>query len=231
MGEASVNDTLVFIPAWNEEGNLPAVLDELQRELPGVDVLVVDDGSTDRTAEIAREQAPRCCRSARTAACGRRSPPGTATRAEHGYAYCGRVDADGQHPVEELRPPARRRARGETRRRRRARASRPGERLPRGSLRALAPRAGSEPTLLRRSMAVVLGPAVPRRDERHVSPSTRARCRSSPGRTRAAPRRSRRCSACTTRAFASTRCPSTCGSERAASRSSRARRRSCSCSP
>jgi len=50
-----VSDTLVFIPAWNEERNLPAVLEELRRELPGADVLVVDDGSTDRTAAVARE--------------------------------------------------------------------------------------------------------------------------------------------------------------------------------
>ena len=50
-----LNDTLVFVPAWNEEGNLPAVLDELRGELPQADVLVVDDGSTDRTAKVARE--------------------------------------------------------------------------------------------------------------------------------------------------------------------------------
>jgi glycosyltransferase involved in cell wall biosynthesis len=49
-----LSDTLVFVPAWNEEDNLPAVLDELGRELPRADVLVVDDGSTDRTAEVAR---------------------------------------------------------------------------------------------------------------------------------------------------------------------------------
>ena len=45
-------DTVVFIPAWNEEQNLPAVLDELRAGLPDADVLVVDDGSTDGTAEI-----------------------------------------------------------------------------------------------------------------------------------------------------------------------------------
>ena len=49
-----VPDTVVFIPAWNEEQNLPAVLDELRAGLPDADVLVVDDGSTDGTAEIAR---------------------------------------------------------------------------------------------------------------------------------------------------------------------------------
>ena len=48
-----LSDTLVFVPAWNEEESLPAVLEELGQELPQADVLVVDDGSTDRTAEIA----------------------------------------------------------------------------------------------------------------------------------------------------------------------------------
>jgi glucosyl-3-phosphoglycerate synthase len=46
-------DTIVFIPAWNEEDNLSAVLDELRAGLPDADVLVVDDGSTDATAEVA----------------------------------------------------------------------------------------------------------------------------------------------------------------------------------
>jgi glycosyltransferase involved in cell wall biosynthesis len=54
MGER--HDTLVFIPAWNEQDNLPDVLAELPREIPGADVLVVDDGSTDRTTDVARER-------------------------------------------------------------------------------------------------------------------------------------------------------------------------------
>src|SRR3954447_21418259 len=45
--------TLVFIPAWNEERSLPDVVAEA-RGLPGVDVLVIDDGSTDGTAAAAR---------------------------------------------------------------------------------------------------------------------------------------------------------------------------------
>ncbi len=48
-------ETLVFVPAWNEERNLPPVLEELRRELPEADVVVVDDGSTDATARVARE--------------------------------------------------------------------------------------------------------------------------------------------------------------------------------
>jgi glycosyltransferase involved in cell wall biosynthesis len=97
-----VTDTVVFIPAWNEEQNLPAVLDDLKAELPGVDVLVVDDGSTDGTAAVARE------RGAEVLSLGsnRGLPVGIATgyrwALDHGYAFCGRVDADGQHRPEEL---------------------------------------------------------------------------------------------------------------------------------
>jgi glycosyltransferase involved in cell wall biosynthesis len=46
-------DTVVFIPAWNEEKSLPAVLGELAAGLPDADVLVIDDGSTDATASVA----------------------------------------------------------------------------------------------------------------------------------------------------------------------------------
>jgi glycosyltransferase involved in cell wall biosynthesis len=96
------NDTLVFVPAWNEEENLPAVLDELRVNLPEADVLVVDDGSTDGTAEVAREHAAHVI----SFGSNRGLPAGIAAgygyALEHGYAFCGRVDADGQHPVAEL---------------------------------------------------------------------------------------------------------------------------------
>lgn len=49
---------IIQIPCFNEEQTLPVVLSELPRELPGVDViewLVIDDGSEDKTAEVARK--------------------------------------------------------------------------------------------------------------------------------------------------------------------------------
>jgi glycosyltransferase involved in cell wall biosynthesis len=102
MTDAVATDTVVFIPAWNEEENLPAVLDGLARELDGVDVLVVDDGSTDRTAEIGREHGANVL----SLGSNRGLPTGIAAgyrwALDHGYAYCGRVDADGQHPPSEL---------------------------------------------------------------------------------------------------------------------------------
>lgn len=95
-------DTLVFIPAWNEELNLPAVLDELRAGLPDAAVLVVDDGSTDATASVAREHGAEVLSFGANRGLQQGIAAGYAYADEHGYAYVGRVDADGQHPVEEL---------------------------------------------------------------------------------------------------------------------------------
>lgn len=48
---------IVQIPCLNEEETLPATVKDIPREVPGIDqveILIVDDGSTDRTAEVAR---------------------------------------------------------------------------------------------------------------------------------------------------------------------------------
>ena len=94
--------TLVFIPAWNEEQNIAAVIQGLHGELPEADVLVVDDGSTDQTAAVARVNGAEVL----SLGGNRGLPIGIAAgyrwALDHDYAYCGRVDADGQHPAAEL---------------------------------------------------------------------------------------------------------------------------------
>jgi len=97
-----LTDTLVFIPAWNEEQSLPAVLDALHAGLPDADVLVVDDGSTDRTAAVAREHGAEVLSLGGNRGLRIGIAAGYRYALDHGYAYCGRVDADGQHPVAEL---------------------------------------------------------------------------------------------------------------------------------
>jgi glycosyltransferase involved in cell wall biosynthesis len=96
------SDTLVFIPAWNEEANLPAVLEELQAELPDCAVLVVDDGSTDGTAAVAATHGAEVLSFGENRGLREGIAAGYAFAHERGYQYVGRVDADGQHPVDEL---------------------------------------------------------------------------------------------------------------------------------
>ena len=97
-----MSHTLVFIPAWNEEENLPAVLEGLHERLPDADVLVVDDGSTDNTAEVAREHAAEVLSLGTNLGLRVGIAAGYRWAFDHGYSFCGRVDADGQHPAAEL---------------------------------------------------------------------------------------------------------------------------------
>jgi glycosyltransferase involved in cell wall biosynthesis len=99
---SEARDTVVFIPAWNEEASLPGVLDELRRELPEADLLVIDDGSTDATPDLARAHGADVVSFGENRGLQAGIAAGWREASERGYAYCGRVDADGQHPVAEL---------------------------------------------------------------------------------------------------------------------------------
>lgn len=49
---------IVQIPCYNEEHTLPQTVADIPRKIPGIDkveILIIDDGSTDRTVEVARE--------------------------------------------------------------------------------------------------------------------------------------------------------------------------------
>lgn len=51
-----MDKVLVIIPAYNEEANIEMVVGELERDYPQLDYIVVNDGSSDRTAQICREK-------------------------------------------------------------------------------------------------------------------------------------------------------------------------------
>ena len=95
-------DTVVFVPAWNEEQSLPAVLAELHSGLPHADVLVIDDGSTDATASVATANGAIVVSFGENRGLRAGIAAGYREAHDRGYEYCGRVDADGQHPVDEL---------------------------------------------------------------------------------------------------------------------------------
>jgi glycosyltransferase involved in cell wall biosynthesis len=89
--------TLVVIPAYNEEESLPSVLKELSEQTPQHDVLVVSDGSTDRTAEVAREAGAFVAVLPFNLGIGGALRTGFTFAVRHGYERAVQFDADGQH--------------------------------------------------------------------------------------------------------------------------------------
>ena len=96
---SEARDTIVFIPAWNEEDNLPDVLEELHAELPDAHVLVVDDGSTDQTAAVAADHG------AEVLSFGtNRDPTATSHSPERTSSSSRRSSAGGCCPSASMRP-------------------------------------------------------------------------------------------------------------------------------
>lgn len=92
----------VQIPCLNEEGTLALVLDSIPRVIPGVDeveVLVIDDGSTDRTVEIAREHGVHhFVHHARNMGLARSFSDGVNYALAHGADIVVNTDGDNQYP-------------------------------------------------------------------------------------------------------------------------------------
>ncbi|SHK89987.1 glycosyltransferase family 2 protein [Actinacidiphila paucisporea] len=94
---AAARRILVIVPAWNEAEGLSAVLAELRAAVPAADVLVVDDGSTDRTAQTARAAGARVARLPYNLGVGGAMRTGYRYALDQGYDTAVQVDADGQH--------------------------------------------------------------------------------------------------------------------------------------
>jgi glycosyltransferase involved in cell wall biosynthesis len=91
------------VPAYEAERTIGGVVDELSAELPGVPVLVVDDGSRDRTAAVAREHGARVIAHDRNRGKGRAIRTGLAHARDERFDVALTVDADGQHPARSAR--------------------------------------------------------------------------------------------------------------------------------
>ena len=94
--------TLVFIPAWNEEASVAAVIEEVRELLPEADVLVVDDGSTDSTAAKARATGVPVASLPFNQGLGAALQTGYLYALREGYDFCAHLDADGQHPPRDV---------------------------------------------------------------------------------------------------------------------------------
>ena len=89
---------VILIPAFNEQRSLGALLDEVKRECPGRDVVVIDDGSSDLSAPVARAHGARVLSLPHNLGVGGAVQAGFRYAFEAGYAFAVRLDADGQHP-------------------------------------------------------------------------------------------------------------------------------------
>jgi glycosyltransferase involved in cell wall biosynthesis len=93
---------LAVVPAYNEQGTVPDVVRSIHDAAPDFDVLVVDDGSTDSTAERAEEAGARVLRHPFNLGIGGAVQSGFAYAQEQGYRRMIQVDGDGQHDPAEI---------------------------------------------------------------------------------------------------------------------------------
>ncbi|WP_448263229.1 glycosyltransferase family 2 protein [Microbacterium aurum] len=88
---------LIIVPAWNEASNVGDTVREILAQSASYDVVVVDDGSTDETAQVAREAGARVLPLSFNMGVGGAMRTGFTYAQRHGYTRAIQVDADGQH--------------------------------------------------------------------------------------------------------------------------------------
>jgi hypothetical protein len=93
---------VAIVPAFNEEHTIARVIGELREFDPGLDVVVVDDGSLDRTAAAARASGAIVLRLPFNLGIGGAVQTGFRYAFEQGYDIAVRVDGDGQHDPSQL---------------------------------------------------------------------------------------------------------------------------------
>jgi glycosyltransferase involved in cell wall biosynthesis len=99
----SAQRRVAIVPAYNEERNVGRVIDELRALDPGLDVVVVSDGSSDRTADVAAGRGAHVIRLPFNLGIGGAVQTGFRHAWEERYELAVRLDGDGQHDPGELR--------------------------------------------------------------------------------------------------------------------------------
>lgn len=94
----ATNDrVLIIVPAWNEARNVGHTVREILEARGDYDVVVIDDGSTDATAAVARDSGATVINLPFNLGVGGAMRTGFTYAQRHGYQRAIQVDADGQH--------------------------------------------------------------------------------------------------------------------------------------
>jgi hypothetical protein len=96
------SNILAVVPSYNEEESLPTTLEELKQVRPDVDILVVDDGSTDKTAYVAKLHGAHVVSLPVNLGIGGAVQTGLLYALRHGYEVAFQYDADGQHRPDQI---------------------------------------------------------------------------------------------------------------------------------
>jgi glycosyltransferase involved in cell wall biosynthesis len=94
-------NSLVIIPAFNEEKNLASVINDVKANLPDFDIVVVNDGSKDRTREVARAAGAEVVSHPVNIGYGAAVQTGFKYACKKGYNLVVLMDADGQHDAKD----------------------------------------------------------------------------------------------------------------------------------
>lgn len=98
MGNAIGNRRVVaVVPAYNERDNIVSTIEDLQINAPGVDYVIVNDGSKDDTLDICREHGYNVVDLPVNLGLAGAFQTGMRYAYEHGYDFAIQFDADGQH--------------------------------------------------------------------------------------------------------------------------------------
>ncbi len=98
-GPGNRSNVLALIPALNEADNIGPIIEEVAARLP---TLVIDDGSVDRTSELARSAGAEVIRHPRNLGKGAALRTGFAWALQRGFGAVLTLDADGQHDPRDM---------------------------------------------------------------------------------------------------------------------------------
>ncbi len=97
MSSVGKSETLIVVPAFNEEESIEAAVFELLEFMPASNILIVDDGSRDKTFQISSNLGVSCIRLPFNLGVGGAVRAGFVFAIQNGFQAVIQYDADGQH--------------------------------------------------------------------------------------------------------------------------------------